>query len=49
MRFPEVACNTTTGLRVAAGAELARLRNAELRTEDSTYKVSLEKRATEIM
>lgn len=40
---PAVARDLITGLRAAASAELARLGNVDLRTEDGTYKVSLEK------
>jgi len=38
-----VARELMIGLRAAAGAELARLGDVDLRTEDGTYKVSLEK------
>jgi hypothetical protein len=38
-----VARELMTGLREAASAELARLGAVDLRTEDGTYKVSLEK------
>src|SRR5215470_2512396 len=40
---PAVARDLTAGLRAAASAELARLGDVDLRTEDGTYKVSLEK------
>jgi len=40
---PAVARDLTAGLRAAASAELARLGEVDLRTEDGTYKVSLEK------
>ncbi|HEX2688567.1 MAG TPA: hypothetical protein VHN14_18190 [Kofleriaceae bacterium] len=40
---PAVACNLVSGLRAAASAELARLGDVDLHTEDGTYKVSLEK------
>jgi hypothetical protein len=40
---PAVARDLTAGLRAAASAELARLGNVDLRTEDGSYKVSLEK------
>src|ERR1041384_2083234 len=39
----DVARLLMSGLRAAASAELARLGNVDLRTEDGTYKVSLEK------
>lgn len=39
----EVARQLMAGLRAAATAELARLGNVDLQTEDGTYKVSLEK------
>lgn len=38
-----VARELMTGLRAAARAELARLGDVDLRTEDATYKVSLER------
>jgi hypothetical protein len=38
-----VARDLLTGLRAAAIAELARLGNVDLHTQDGTYKVSLEK------
>jgi hypothetical protein len=38
-----VAWELMAGLRAAATAELARLGNVALQTEDGTYKVSLEK------
>lgn len=37
-----IARELMTGLRAAAQAELARLGNVDLSTEDGTYKVSLE-------
>jgi hypothetical protein len=40
---PAVARDLIAGLRAAASAELARLGDVDLRTEDGTYKVSLEK------
>lgn len=40
---PGVARDLITGLRAAASAELARLGEVDLHTEDGTYKVSLEK------
>jgi len=40
---PAIAHDLTAGLRAAASAELARLGDVDLRTEDGTYKVSLEK------
>src|SRR3954471_18324287 len=39
----DVARELMTGLRIAASAELARLGDVDLYTEDGTYKVSLEK------
>jgi hypothetical protein len=39
----DVARELMTGLRAAARAELARLGDVDLHTEDGTYKVSLEK------
>lgn len=39
----DVARELIAGLRAAATAELARLGEVDLRTEDGTYKVSLEK------
>jgi hypothetical protein len=39
----DVARELMTGLRAAAAAELARLGDVDLRTDDGTYKVSLEK------
>jgi len=38
-----VARELMTGLRAAASAELARLGDVDLQTEDGSYKVSLEK------
>ena len=38
-----VARELMAGLRAAAMAELARLGNVDLQTEDGTYKISLEK------
>lgn len=38
-----IARELITGLRAAASAELARIADVDLRTEDGTYKVSLEK------
>lgn len=38
-----VAAELMVGLRAEARAELARLGNVDLQTEDGTYKVSLEK------
>ena len=40
---PAAARDLKAGLRAAASAELARLSDVDLRTEDGTYKVSLEK------
>jgi hypothetical protein len=40
---PAIARDLIAGLRTAASAELVRLGNVDLRTEDGTYKVSLEK------
>ena len=40
---PAIARDLTTGLRAAASAELTRLGDVDLQTEDGTYKVSLEK------
>ena len=40
---PAVARDLVTGLRAAANAELARLGDVDLHTQDGTYKVSLEK------
>jgi hypothetical protein len=37
-----IARDLMTGLRAAASAELARLGDVDLQTEDATYKVSLE-------
>ena len=39
----DVARDLMTGLRAAAIAELSRLGNVDLHTQDGTYKVSLEK------
>jgi hypothetical protein len=40
---PAIARDLMAGLRAAASAELARLEDVDLQTEDGTYKVSLEK------
>lgn len=39
----DAACELIAGLRAAAIAELEQLRDADLHTQDGTYKVSLEK------